>query len=346
LHDFGRQQSGTKPPFLIVRDLKKYFGEMRHILRTPKNALRAVDGMSFTIQKGETLGLIGESGCGKSTTARLILRLIEPTAGDVIFDGVCVFDASREEMHRLRRRMQIVFQDPFSSLNPRLTVEEIIGEGMEVHDLARGREKHERVASLLKKVGLDAEQMGRYPHELSGGQRQRVGIARALAVEPEFIILDEPIASLDVSIQAQVLNLLADLQEEFHLTYLFITHDLRIVEQFCDRVAVMYLGRIVELTGVDAFFSEPLHPYSQALLSAVPVPDPDKRSTRIILSGEQPDAAHPPQGCSFHPRCPKKFEPCAEQEPHLQEARPQHEISCHLFTAGLLGCADSSVSNS
>ena len=332
-------------PFLIVQDLKKYFGETRRVLRAPKNALRAVDGVSFTIQRGETLGLIGESGCGKSTTARLILRLLEPTAGEVIFDGVRVFHVSREEMRRLRRRMQIVFQDPFSSFNPRLTVEEIVGEGIEVHDLARGKEKHERVASLLKKVGLDAEQMGRYPHELSGGQRQRVGIARALAVDPEFIVLDEPIASLDVSIQAQVVNLLKDLQEEFRLTSLLITHDLRIVEQFCDRVAVMYLGRIVELAATDAFFSEPLHPYSQALLSAVPVPDPERSRARIILSGELPNASHPPPGCHFHPRCPKRFEPCAEQDPNLQEVRPGHGVSCHLFTASLLTSADTHVSD-
>jgi oligopeptide/dipeptide ABC transporter ATP-binding protein len=318
-------------PFLIVQDLKKYFGETRRLLRAPKNALRAVDGVSFTIQRGETLGLIGESGCGKSTTARLILRLLEPTAGEVIFDGVRVFHASREEIRRLRRRMQIVFQDPFSSFNPRLTVEEIIGEGIEVHDLARGQEKHDRVASLLKKVGLDAEQMGRYPHELSGGQRQRVGIARALAVAPEFIVLDEPIASLDVSIQAQVVNLLKDLQEEFHLTYLLITHDLRIVEQFCDRVAVMYLGRIVELSTREVFFSEPLHPYSHALISAVPVPDPERTKTRIILSGELPDASHPPQGCHFHPRCPKRFEPCATRELGLREVNAGHWVSCHLY---------------
>jgi oligopeptide/dipeptide ABC transporter ATP-binding protein len=241
--------------------------------------------------------------------------------------------------------MQIIFQDPFSTLNPRFMIEEIVGEGIEIHALARGAEKRDRIATLLKKVGLDADHMKRFPHELSGGQRQRVGIARALAVDPEFIILDEPIASLDVSIQAQVLNLLKDLQEELRLTYLFITHDLRIVEQFCDQIAVMYLGRIVEFAATKEFFSDPLHPYSQALLSAVPVPDPDRARTRIILPGELPDASHPPQGCHFHPRCPKKFEPCSEQEPNLQEVRSEYGVSCHLFTPSLLVSSDTHVSD-
>lgn len=318
-------------PILVVRDLRKYFPKAQQPFRGAGEVLRAVDGVSFTIQKGDTLGLIGESGCGKSTTARLILRLVEPTAGEVIFDGSPVFQIPRKEMRRLRRRMQIIFQDSFSSLNPRLTVEEIVGEGIEIHGLARGQEKRDRIASLLEKVGLDSEQMGRYPDELSGGQRQRVGIARALVVSPELIVADEPIASLDVSTQAQVINLLKDLQAEFHLTYLFITHDLRVVEQFCSHVAVMYLGRIVEMADTQAFFSDPLHPYSQALLSAVPIPDPETKRTRIVLSGELPSASQPPAGCHFHPRCPKTFDPCPDKEPSLREVKAGHWVSCHLY---------------
>lgn len=318
-------------PLLTVRNLKKYYPSQRQLLGRKSKEIRAVDGITFAISKGEVLGLIGESGCGKSTTARLILRLIEPTAGDVVFDGTAIFQSSREEMRRLRRRMQIIFQDPFSSLNPRLMVEEIVGEGIEIHDLARGAEKRDRIANLLEKVGLDVDHMSRFPHELSGGQRQRIGIARALAVQPEFVIADEPIASLDVSIQAQLMNLLMDLRSEFHLTALFISHDLRVVEQFCDRVAVMYLGRIVEVADAREFFANPLHPYSQALVSAVPVADPENKRTKIVLAGEPSSNQAPLLGCQFHPRCPKRFEPCATQEPGLREINAGHWVSCHLY---------------
>ncbi|MBI4413759.1 MAG: dipeptide ABC transporter ATP-binding protein, partial [candidate division NC10 bacterium] len=306
-------------PLLTVTDLKKHFRVRRGLLWGQAGIVRAVDGVSFALRKGETLGLVGESGCGKSTTGRCILRLLEPTAGKVVFDGLSVFDASREEMRRLRRQMQIIFQDPYSSLNPRMSVEQIVGEGMVIHRLARGAERRERTADLLRKVGLSPDHMKRYPHEFSGGQRQRIGIARALAVSPSLIIADEPISALDVSIQAQVLNLLQDLQEEFGLTYLFIAHDLRVVEHISDRVAVMYLGQIVELADSRELYRNPLHPYTQALMSAIPVPDPTVKRERIILKGDPPSPLRPPSGCRFHTRCPKRFEPCDRQEPALRE---------------------------
>jgi oligopeptide transport system ATP-binding protein len=317
---------------LQVRDLTKHFDIKRGFFWGEAAKVHAVDAVSFDITQGETLGLVGESGCGKSTTGRLILRLIEPTSGEVIFDKVPIFQADKAEMRRLRQRMQIIFQDPYSSLNPRMTVEQIVGEGIVIHKLCRTKaERRERVADLLQKVGLSPEQMNRYPHEFSGGQRQRVGIARALAVNPRLIIADEPISALDVSIQAQVINLLEDLQEQFDLTYLFIAHDLRVVEHISDRVAVMYLGQIVELADSQELYAKPLHPYTEALLSAIPIPDPTTKRQRIILEGDPPSPIHPPQGCRFHTRCHKRFDRCDKEEPVLREIAPRHWVSCHLY---------------
>ena len=316
-------------PLLEVKDLKKYFPVKRGI--GERVALRAVDGVSFEIRRGETLGLVGESGCGKSTVARLILRLVEPTAGEVYFGKTSVFQTNKEELRQLRRKMQIVFQDPYSSLNPRMPVEEIVGEGLTIHGLAKGTEKKNRVAELLEMVGLGREHMGRYPHEFSGGQRQRIGIARALAVGPEFLIADEPVSALDVSIQAQVINLFEDLQTELGLTYLFIAHDLRVVKHISDRVAVMYLGQIVEIAEGNELYQNPLHPYTQALLSAIPVTDPQTKKQRIVVEGDPPSPIHIPSGCRFHPRCPKRFERCDQEAPVLREVSSGHWVSCHLY---------------
>jgi oligopeptide transport system ATP-binding protein len=317
---------------LQVRDLTKHFDMKRGFFWGEKAKVHAVDGVSFDLFRGETLGLVGESGCGKSTTGRLILRLIEPTAGSIAFEGKDILQTSKKEMRALRQRMQIIFQDPYSSLNPRMTVEQIVGEGIVIHKLCKTRaERRERVADLLQKVGLSPEQMNRYPHEFSGGQRQRVGIARALAVSPKLIIADEPISALDVSIQAQVINLLEDLQEQFDLTYLFIAHDLRVVEHISDRVAVMYLGKIAELTDSIELYAKPLHPYTQALLSAIPIPDPTTKRQRIILEGDPPSVIHPPSGCRFHTRCHKRFERCDKEVPELREVAPQHWVACHLY---------------
>ena len=318
-------------PFLVVRDLKKYFPVRKGFWSGERAEVRAVDGVSFAIGQGETLGLVGESGCGKSTAARLILRLLEPTAGEVYFGKTAVFKANKEEMRQLRRKMQIVFQDPYSSLDPRMSVKEIVGEGLVIHRLARGKEKTERVVELLEMVGLGPEHLGRYPHEFSGGQRQRIGIARALAVGPELLIADEPVSALDVSIQAQVINLFEDLQKELGLTYLFIAHDLRVVKHISDRVAVMYLGQIVELAESDELYRNPLHPYTQALLSAIPVTDPKTKRQRIILEGDPPSPIQVPAGCRFHPRCPKRFDRCDTEAPVLREVSPGHWVSCHLY---------------
>ena len=318
-------------PLLVVKDLKKYFPVKRGLWFGERADVRAVDGVSFAIGRGETLGLVGESGCGKSTTARLVLRLLEPTAGEVYFGKTPVFKANRKEMHQLRRKMQIVFQDPYSSLDPRMSVKDIVGEGLVIHRLARGQEKTERVAELLEMVGLGREHMGRYPHEFSGGQRQRIGIARALAVGPELLIADEPVSALDVSIQAQVINLFEDLQGQLGLTYLFIAHDLRVVKHISDRVAVMYLGQIVELAESDELYRNPLHPYTQALLSAIPVTDPKTKRQRIILEGDPPSPIQVPAGCRFHPRCPKRFDRCDTEAPVLREVAPRHWVSCHLY---------------
>jgi oligopeptide transport system ATP-binding protein len=317
---------------LQVRDLRKYFDIKRGFFWGEKAKVHAVDGVSFDLIHGETLGLVGESGCGKSTTGRLILRLIEPTSGEVVFENVPIFQSDKSQMRRLRQRMQIIFQDPYSSLNPRMTVEQIVGEGIVIHKLCQTRaERRERVADLLQKVGLSPDHMHRYPHEFSGGQRQRVGIARALAVKPKLIIADEPISALDVSIQAQVINLLEDLQEQFDLTYLFIAHDLRVVEHISDRVAVMYLGQIVELSDGQELYAKPLHPYTEALLSAIPIPDPTTKRQRIILEGDPPSPIFPPKGCRFHTRCHKRFDRCDKEDPVLREVAPRHWVACHLY---------------
>ena len=326
----GALATTNNDELLRVDELVKHFPIMRGIFQKQVGAVRAVDGVSFYIRKGETLGLVGESGCGKSTTGRTILQLFRPTSGQVFFEGVDLSQLKGEPLRKMRRKMQMIFQDPYASLNPRMTVGEIVGEPLIVHNLASEAEMNERVKDLLELVRLNPSFSSRYPHEFSGGQRQRIGIARALALQPSFIVCDEPISALDVSIQAQVVNLLEELQEQFSLTYLFIAHDLSMVRHISDRVAVMYLGVIVELTTRDELYRKPLHPYSQALLSAVPVPDPIIEATRerIILKGDVPSPANPPSGCRFRTRCPIAEAVCAESRPEFREIKPGHFVAC------------------
>ena len=314
-----------------IRNLKMHFPITQGIVVQRKvGAIKAVDGLSFDVQRGETLGLVGESGCGKSTTGRAILQLYRPTAGEVYFEDVDLTSVKGEALRRMRRRMQMIFQDPYASLNPRMTVGDIIGEPLLVHNIAKGKERRDRVQELLRVVGLNPYFVNRYPHEFSGGQRQRIGVARALAVQPEFIVCDEPISALDVSIQAQIINLLEDLQHEFNLTYLFIAHDLSVVRHISDRIAVMYLGKIVELTTRFELYDNPLHPYTQALLSAVPIPDPvvEEQRRRIILEGDVPSPANPPVGCNFNTRCPVVMDICHQQEPEFVDVGGGHWVAC------------------
>jgi oligopeptide transport system ATP-binding protein len=326
------QAPGASDDLLVVKNLKKYFPIRRGVLQRKVGDVKAVDGISFSIKRGETLGLVGESGCGKSTTGKAILQLDRPTAGEVYLEGEDLVKLKGEKLRQMRRRMQIIFQDPFASLNPRMTVGEIVGEPLEVHGAVKGKEKEARVKELLKLVGLNPSFVTRYPHEFSGGQRQRIGIARALALNPAFVVCDEPIAALDVSIQAQVVNLLKELQVRFGLTYLFIAHDLSMVRHISDRVAVMYLGRIVEIADWRAIYDDPKHPYSQALLSAIPIPDPaiEAKRQRIILEGDVPSAANPPVGCNFNTRCPIRQEKCFVDDPELIEKVPGHWVACHF----------------
>jgi oligopeptide transport system ATP-binding protein len=317
-------------PLLRVENLVKHFPIRRGLMSRVVGQVRAVDGVTFDVAPGEVLGLVGESGCGKTTTGRCILRLIEPTSGSVRFAGREVTAMNKRELRALRREMQIVFQDPYSSLNPRLTVGSMLTEALVIHRLARGAAARQRVAELLQLVGLHPDHARRYPHEFSGGQRQRIGVARALAVNPRLIVADEPVSALDVSIQAQIINLLRDLQRRMGLTYVFVAHDLSVVEHISDRVAVMYLGKIVELASSEALYREPRHPYSVSLLSAIPVPDPERRRQRIVLKGDVPSPANPPSGCRFHPRCFMAREICSQQEPLLREVRPGHWSACHF----------------
>lgn len=322
----------NKEVILEVKDLCKYFPGNKGLFKG-KSYVKAVDRVSFTLNKGETLGLVGESGCGKTTTGRTILKLYEPTSGKIIFKGKDITEYSPKEMVALRKEMQMIFQDPYASLDPRMTVGDIIGEAIDVHKLFVGEERTERIRSLLLKVGLAGDHINRYPHEFSGGQRQRIGIARALAVEPAFIVCDEPISALDVSIQAQVINMLEELQEELGLTYLFIAHDLSMVKHISTKIGVMYLGRMVELGLSDDVYSDSLHPYTKALLSAVPIPDPDiaKNNKRITLEGDIPSPIDPPPGCRFKGRCSCAMPVCGEVDPELKEVKPGHFVACHLY---------------
>lgn len=319
-------------PLLKVRGLKKYFPIKAGIIGRHVGDVKAVDDVSFEILEGETLGIVGESGCGKSTTGRSLMRLIEPTAGEIYFEGKNVSAMSKEELRKIRRDIQMVFQDPYASLNPRHNVQKILEEPLKVHGIGNEKERKEKVAKLLEIVGLSSYHASRYPHQFSGGQRQRIGIARALMTNPKLIIADEPVSALDVSIQAQVLNLMKDLQEELKLTYIFIAHDLGVVRHISDRVGVMYLGKMIEISESEALYENPLHPYTQALLAAVPVPDPDFIRETQLLTGDIPSPANPPSGCAFHTRCPLKMAHCDQSVPPLIEVEPGHSVACHLYT--------------
>jgi oligopeptide/dipeptide ABC transporter ATP-binding protein len=318
-------------PLLSVEDLKVHFPIKKGVLSKTVGYVYAVDGVSFSLQKGQTLGIVGESGCGKTTAGLGVLKLVPVTSGTIRYDGEDISRADDRRLRALRREMQIIFQDPYSSLNPRMTVNQIINDPMEIHGVFKGAERRDRIAYLLKRVGLTPEQGRRYPHEFSGGQRQRIGIARALALNPSIIIGDEPVSALDVSIQAQIVNLLIELQNDFQLSYIIIAHDLAVVEYICDHVAVMYLGRIVERAAHGPIYADPKHPYTQALLSAVPVPDPKRKKDRIILKGDVPSPIQPPAGCRFHPRCPHRMEICDKKEPQLIDLGGGHEVSCFLY---------------
>jgi len=320
------------PILLNIEDLKKYFPVRSGLLSGRQKMVKAVDGVDLQIFKGEILGLVGESGCGKTTLGHLITRLEEPTSGKIFFNGNDIFRYSGKELKAFRRKVQLIFQDPSSSLNPRMSAGAIVGEPLTIHTMSRGEETRNKVANLMETVGLNREQMGRYPHEFSGGQKQRIGIARALALNPELVVADEPVSALDVSIQAQILNLLRDLQKDFNLTYLFISHDLSVVEHISDRIAVMYLGKIVELADKKSLYKTPLHPYTKGLLSAVPVPDPAYRKKRIILSGDIPSPIDPPSGCPFHPRCRYSMDVCDTMMPTLDDRGDGHYVACHLKT--------------
>ncbi|UCF93295.1 MAG: dipeptide ABC transporter ATP-binding protein [Desulfobacterales bacterium] len=317
-------------PLLEVTDLVKHFPIKRGIISQVVGRVHAVDGINLRVMEGQTLGLVGESGCGKTTAGKTILKLIEPTAGTIRYAGEDITPYNRKQMKKLRREMQIIFQDPYSSLNPRHTVSAIIAAPMEIHRLVASDEKEDRIANLLRKVGLSAAAMRRYPHEFSGGQRQRIGIARALAVNPRLIVGDEPVSALDVSIQAQILNLLEDLQDELGLTYIMIAHDLSVIRHIADTIAVMYLGKIVETAPSGELYRHPLHPYTAALLSAVPVPDPNRKRKRMVLKGDVPSPIRPPAGCRFHQRCPQRFKPCDQVEPDFKAVAQEHYVACHL----------------
>jgi len=319
-----------KKDILVVEKLKTYFPVRAGLFQRVVANVKAVDDVSFTVREGETFGLVGESGCGKTTVSRTILRLIPATGGSVFFDGQDVFNLRSNELKALRRQMQVVFQDPYSSLDPRMPVGDIIAEGLQIHGMRNKTERNATVQEMLAKVGLNPYHAHRYPHEFSGGQRQRIGIARALSLRPRFIVCDEPVSALDVSIQSQILNLLKELQREFGFSYLFVAHDLSVVEHISDRVGVMYLGKLVEVTSREDLYRDPLHPYTQALLSAIPVPNPRHKLERIVLTGEVPSPLNPPPGCRFHPRCPLAKEICSQEDPVFEEKRPDHWVACHL----------------
>ncbi|MBL8088959.1 MAG: dipeptide ABC transporter ATP-binding protein [Anaerolineales bacterium] len=323
-------QSKSNYDLVVVKDLVKYFPVRSGVLQRVNAWVKAVDKVSFTVKEGETLGLVGESGCGKTTVGRAMLRLIEPTSGSVFINGEDVIEMRSQSLKAARRNMQIIFQDPYASLNPRLPIGESVMEGLHIHKIGDPKERWEVVLKMLKKVGLEEYHARRYPHEFSGGQRQRIGIARALALNPKFIVCDEPVSALDVSIQSQVLNILKDLQSEFGLTYLFIAHNMSVVEHISDRVAVMYLGKVVELADRDELFRSPLHPYTKALMSAIPIPDPTVKRERTILKGDVPSPLNPPSGCRFHTRCPIAIDRCSQEEPEFREVRPGHFVACLL----------------